>query len=233
MSAATAVAVMMVVIAATVLTAFTMMMATTVTTTCQHLDGLADLLLSRIAVLDDGARKVELLASQRVVGVEGHFVIADILHTCQETVVVAVHQRDDGSREDVVVVEMAIHREYLTVDLMNALWLISAKGLCGLEGKVEDVALRMLGYFLFKSVESDSKTCDKLEGTLCASLFLEFLLTVSDGIQLVYHRHKLVGFLIHTLLYIYLFQVAKVIILIHIYAFFGRKYIFFHIRAIL
>ena len=182
MSAATAVAVMMVVIAATVLTAFTMMMATTVTTTCQHLDGLADLLLSRIAVLDDGARKVELLASQRVVGVDGHAVFLNLHHFGHELMVLAICQGDDGIGVDVVVVEMAIHREYLTVDLMNALWLISAKGLCGLEGKVEDVALRMLGHFLFKSVESDSKTCDKLEGTLCASLFLEFLLTVSDGI---------------------------------------------------
>ena len=156
MSAATAVAVMMVVIAATVLTAFTMMMTTTVTATCQHLDGLADLLLSRIAVLDDGARKVELLASQRVVGVDGHAVFLNLHHFGHELMVLAICQGDDGIGVDVVVVEMAIHREYLTVDLMNALWLISAKGLCGLEGKVEGVALRMLGHFLFKSVESDS-----------------------------------------------------------------------------
>ena len=66
MSATTAVAVLVVMsTTATIVTAFTfaMMMTTAVTATCQHLDGLVDLLLSSIAVFTDKTCEIERLAS--------------------------------------------------------------------------------------------------------------------------------------------------------------------------
>ena len=202
MSAATVVAVLMVMTTATIVTAFAMMMATTVTAACQHLDGLADLLLGGIAVLYDGAREVERLASQRVVGIDGDAVFLDLHDLGHKLMVFAIRQGDDGIREDVIVVEMAVDREYLTVDLMNALRLVGTEGLLRGEGEVEGVALRMLGHFRLESVEGDTKTSDKLEGALCARLFLELFLAVSHRVQLIHDRHKLIGCLIHTLLYI-------------------------------
>ena len=232
-STAAVVAMLVVVAAATVVTAFAMMMATTMTTAREHLDGLVDLFVRGVAVLHDGTCEIERLASQGVVGVNCHTVLLDLHHLGHELMVFAICQGDNGIGEDIVVVEMAIDREYLTVDLMNALGLVGTESLLGGEGEVEGVALRMLGHFLLKGVECDAKTSNKLEGALCAGLFLEFLLTVGHCIQLVYHRHELIGCLIHTLLYIYLFQVAKVIILIQKRAFFHRNYKNFHIRAIL
>ena len=166
MSATAVVAVLVVMSAATIVTAFAMMMSATVTATCQHLDGLVDFLLGSIAVLADGAREVERLASQRVVGIDSDTVFLHLHHLGHELMVVAVCQRDDGIGVDVIVVEMAIDREHLTVDFMNALWLVGAKGLLRCEDKVEGVALRMLGHLSLESVEGDAKTSDKLEGAL-------------------------------------------------------------------
>ena len=173
MSAATVVAVLVVMSAAAILTAFAMMMSATVTATCQHLDGLVDFLLGSIAVLADGAREVERLASQRMVGIDSDTVFLHLHHLGHELMVVAVCQRDDGIGVDVVVVEMTIHREYLTIELMHALRLVGAKGLFWLEDKVEGVTLRMVDHLLLESVEGDAKTSDKLEGALRACFLLQ------------------------------------------------------------
>ena len=86
---------------------------------------------------------------------------------------------------------------------MNALRLVVAKCLGGLEDEIEGVALRMLDQLLLEGVEGNAKTSDKLEGTLCAGLLLEVFLAVDDRIQLIYDRHEFIGCLIHTLLYIF------------------------------
>ena len=231
-TASAVVAMLVIMSAATVVAAFAMMMATTVTAARQHLDGLVDLFVGGVAVLNDGACEIERLASQGMVGIDSHTVLLDLHHLGHELMVLAICQGNDGIGEDIVVVEMAVDREYLTIDLMNTLRLVGTEGLLGGEGEVEGVALRMLGHLLLESVEGDAKTRNKLEGALCARLFLEFLLTVGNRVQLVHNRHKLIGSLIHTLLYI-MFQVAKVIILIHKRVFFGQNYKIFHIRAIL
>lgn len=190
MSAATAVTMFVVMsTTATIVTAFAfaMMMTTTMTATSQHFDSLADLFLCGIAILDDGTCEVECLASQRVVGVDSHAVFFDLHDLGHELMVFAICQGDDGIGVDVIVVEMTIDREYLTVDLVNALRFVGAKGLLRREDKVESIALRMLGYLLLEGVEGNAKTSNKLEWALCACLFLEFLLAISHGIQFVYH----------------------------------------------
>ena len=206
MSATTAVAVLVVMsTTATIVTAFTfaMMMTTAVTATCQHLDGLVDLLFCGVAILADGAREVERLASQRMVGINGDTIFLHLHHLGHELMVVAVCQRDDGIGVDVIVVEMTIHREYLTIDLMHTLRLVGAKGLFWREDEVEGVALRMVDHLLLESVEGDAKTSDKLEGALRACFLLQCLISVSDGIQLILDGHEFIGNFLHTLLYIY------------------------------
>ena len=108
MSAAAAVIVMVIMIAATVFTAFAMMMSTSVTATCQHLDGLVDLFLCGIAILADGAREVECLACQRVVGINGDTVFLHLHDSGHELMIIVVRQCDDGIGVDVLMVEMAI-----------------------------------------------------------------------------------------------------------------------------
>ena len=108
MSAATAMFVVVVVIAATILTAFAMMMSTSVTAACQHLDGLVDLFLCGIAILADGARKVERLASQWVVGINGDTIFLHLHHSGHKLMIIVVRQCDDGIGVDVLVVEMTV-----------------------------------------------------------------------------------------------------------------------------
>ena len=169
MSATTAVAVLVVMsTTATIVTAFTfaMMMSTAVTATCQHLDGLVDLLFCGVAILADGAREVERLACQRVVGVDGHTVFLHLHDLGHELMIFVVCQCDNGIRVDIVVIEMTIHGEDLTIDLMDALRLVDTECLLRLELEVEAVALGMLDHLLLESVEGDAETCDKVEGAL-------------------------------------------------------------------
>ena len=101
--------VVVIVIAATVLTAFAMMMVSaTVTAACQHLDGLVDLFLCGIAILADGARKVERLASQWVVGINGDTIFLHLHHSGHKLMILAICQGDDGIGVDVLVVEMTV-----------------------------------------------------------------------------------------------------------------------------
>ena len=108
MSAATAMFVVVVVIAATILTAFAMMMSTSVTAACQHLDGLVDLFLCGIAILADGARKVERLACQWVVGINGDTIFLHLHHSGHKLMILAICQGDDGIGVDVLMVEMTV-----------------------------------------------------------------------------------------------------------------------------
>ena len=126
-TASAVVAMLVIMSAAAVFAAFAMMMATTVTAARQHLDGLVDLFLGGVAVLNDGAREIERLASQRVVGVDSHTVLLDLHHLGHELMVLAICQGNDGIGEDIVVVEMAVDREYLTIDLMNTLRLVGTE----------------------------------------------------------------------------------------------------------
>ena len=166
MSAATAFAMLVIMIAAAVLTAFAMMMSATVTATSQHLDGLVDLLLCGVAVLANGTSEVECLTSQRVVGVNRHTVFLHLHDLGHELMVLSVCQGDHGIGVDIVVVEMTIDREHLTIDLMHALRLVGSKGLCWLEHEIEAVALCVLYHLLLERIEGDAKTSDKLEGAL-------------------------------------------------------------------
>ena len=200
---AAAVITVMIVSAATIvtafLTAFAMMMPTTMTAARQHLDGLIDLFFCSIAVFANGAHKVEHLAGQRVVGVNGNAIILNLYDSGHELMILAIRQGDDGIGVDVIVVEMTVDRENLALQFMNALRFVGTESLFWLEGKVEGVALRMIDHRLLESVEGDAKTSDELEGALRACFLLEILLAVDDGIQLILDRHELIGNFIHTL----------------------------------
>ena len=204
---AAAVITVMIVSAATIvtafLTAFAMMMPTTMTAARQHLDGLIDLFFCSIAVFANGAHKVEHLAGQRVVGVNGNAIILNLYDSGHELMILAIRQGDDGIGVDVIVVEMTVDRENLALQFMNALRFVGTESLFWLEGKVEGVALRMIDHRLLESVEGDAKTSDELEGALRACFLLQCLIAVSDGIQLILDGHEFIGNFLHTLLYIY------------------------------
>ena len=199
---AAAVITVMVVSAAAIVTAFAMMMPATMTAARQHLDGLIDLFLCCIAVFANGARKVERLASQRVVGVNSNAIFLNFYDSGHELMILAIRQGDDGIGVDVIVVEMTVDRENLALQLMNPLRFVGTESLFWFEGKIEGVALRMIDHRLLESVEGDAETSDKLEGTLRACFLLEILLAVGNRIQLILDRHELIGNFIHTLLYI-------------------------------
>ena len=146
--------------------AFAMMVTTSVTATCEHLDGLAHLLFCGVAILADGAREVERLACQRVVGVNGHTVFLHLHDLSHKLMILIVCQCDNGIGVDIVVIEMTIDGEDLRVELMNAQRLVDTECLFWLEDEVETVALGMLDDLLLESIEGDAKTSDKLERTL-------------------------------------------------------------------
>ena len=83
---------------------------------CQMLDQVLDLLVGcSIAILNHGSYEVEYLACKRVVGVDRHTVFLDLLDFCHKLMVLIVHQGDNGVLEDILMVEMTVDGEYLTV----------------------------------------------------------------------------------------------------------------------
>ena len=147
---------------ATVFAALAMLMAAATATTaasvaCQVLDGLLDLFLRGIAVDEYLACEVEGLACQRVVGVYGDAILLDLDDFGHEVVLLFVLKGDDGSFEDVVMVEVAVDGEDLTVQLVYALRHIVAEGLCGLEGEVELCAFLRSHQILLEGVEREAE----------------------------------------------------------------------------
>lgn len=197
-TAATIVMMMMLMIAATTVVITTsaaiVMIATSAATaaaSASHvLDQVLNLLLGSLAVLNHAALEVQRLASQRVVGVNSHTILLNLSHLSHKLVVLIVHQGDDCTLEDILVVEVAVNGEYLATHLMHALSDILAKSLGRSQLKVEVATFLQSLYFLLESIESYTESCDKLKWTLVASLLFQLALTILDAIELVDYRHK-------------------------------------------
>ena len=200
-SAAAALFVVMLVVAsvATSLASISMMVSATAASASQMLDQMLYLLFGGIAVLIDDASEVERLSCQGMVGIHGDTVLLDLNNLGHELMVFCVCQGDDGSFEDILVVEVAIDGENFTVQFVYALRHVFSESLRRFQKEVEGVAFRQLHHLLLESVEGNAESCDKLEGAFCAGLFLKGLLSIGYSVQLVHDRHKLVGCFIHTL----------------------------------
>ena len=130
MSAAAAVIVVMMAFAAFFLTVIAVAAPMMVSAaTRQMLDQMLYLLVSGVTILNDCSCEVQGLASERVVGVDSDTVFLDLLDFGHELVVFIVHQGDNGTLEDILVVEMTINRENIATQLMYALGLKFSKSL--------------------------------------------------------------------------------------------------------
>jgi hypothetical protein len=184
-AAAALVVVMMMLVIAT-LVATTLVVATTSAATAASashvLDKMLDLLLGSLAVLDDLTLEVECLASQRVIGINGNAVFLDLNDLGHELVVLIVHQSDNGTLENIIVVEVAIYGEYLAANLMYTLGYILAESLCRSEFEIKVATLLQILYFLLECIESYAESGDKLEWTIIASLLFKLALTILKAV---------------------------------------------------
>lgn len=93
-----------------------------------------------LAVLDDVALEVELLASERMVEVDLHRSVAYLEHCADEEVAILVLQRNLSALEDILAVELSVYGEHFLVEVDDALRLILAECLLLLKLEVELLA---------------------------------------------------------------------------------------------
>ena len=115
----------------------TVVAATSATLVRHMIQHVLNLFVRGITVLKYLACESQRLASQRVVGVECHFVFIDTDHAGHKVTFFAVHQCDDSIWIDVLVVKMTIDSEHLALHLMNSALVIFAEGLGRGKGEVE------------------------------------------------------------------------------------------------
>ena len=184
-AATTIVVVMMMLVIATIV-ATTLMVATTSAATAASashmLDEVLDLLLGGLAILDDLTLEVESLACQWVIGVDGYAVFLDLNDLGHELVILIIHQSDDCTLENIIVVEVAIDGEYLAANLMYTLGNILAESLCRCELEIKVTTFLQILYFLLECIESYAESCDKLEWTIIASLLFKLALTILKAV---------------------------------------------------
>ena len=117
---------------AAVLATVVSVMSAALTAACQHLDEFLDFLFRSLTVLDHLSFEVQGLASQREVGIDGDAVVLDLHDLRHKLMVFCIVQCDDGSLEDMLVVELAVDAKDVTLQLMHALRDIFSTGLAGL-----------------------------------------------------------------------------------------------------
>ena len=154
---------------ATMTPSFTMM-AATLTATCEMLDQLLYFFLSSLTVLTQKPSEVQSLTSQWVVGVNGNTVFLDLYHLGHELMVLVVHKSDNGTLEDVIVIEMTVNGKYLAANLVNTLSYILAECLSRSQLEIKVAALFKTLYLLLESIECYAESGDKLKWTVITSL---------------------------------------------------------------
>ena len=109
------------VVSATVaaLTTVVSVMSAALTTACQHLDQMLYLFFRSHTVFFHLADEVQFLASQRVVRVDGDAVVLNLHDLRHKLMVFGIVHRDDGSLEDMLVVELAVDAEDITLQFVH------------------------------------------------------------------------------------------------------------------
>ena len=170
---------------AAALTTVVSVMPTALTAACQHLDQMLYLFFRCQTVLLNLADEVQFLASQRVVRVDRDAVVLNPHDLRHKLMVFGIVHRDDGPLEDMLVVELAVDAEDITLQLVHTLRDIFPESLVGLQGEVKRFALLQTDEVLLKGVEGDAVSGDELKGTVCARLLFQRLFSVSHSVQLV------------------------------------------------
>ena len=145
--------------------------ATAATFTAQVLDHHLNFLVGGIPVLEYLTLEIQVVACQRMVGVNCYTVVLYLEHTGHETLLLTVHQGDNSTFVDILVVEMSVDGEHLTAHLVDTLRVIVAESLRLADDKVELTAFLQLDDMLLKSIERYTETTDKLVRTLYVGLF--------------------------------------------------------------
>lgn len=206
-SATTAIVVVVMLVIAALMIATLVVASAAITTaaaTCHMLNQVLNLLVGSLAVLNHLTLKVQGFACQWVVGVDSNAVFLNLNNLGHELVILVVHQGDNGSLEDVIVVEMAVNGKYLAAYLVNTLDYVLAKSLGWCQLEIKAAALLKTLYLLLESIECYTKAGDELERTIVASLLLELALAILQAVQLVYNRHESVFCFFHYTYYIYI-----------------------------
>ena len=120
--------------ATTTIAAIAVLMATTITAatvalSAHQLDELLNLRLVWLTNFHDRSSETEVLACQRMVQVDANVFIGDLHDPAHETVAILVLKGNHGTLFNIVVVEMSIDGEYLTVEVHHMLVKIWAIGL--------------------------------------------------------------------------------------------------------
>ena len=152
-----------------------------------------NLLVGGIAILEHHTVELQRQSGQRVVGVYGDAIVFYLDDACHETLLLLIHEGDDGAGEDVVVVELVVDHEHFTLHLVYAFLVVFTESLCGSQGEVEFLSLLKCQDVLFEGIERVAEASDELERTALLGLLNQmFAAILIDGIELIADGNKLV-----------------------------------------
>ena len=135
--------------------------AVTTTATRQVLHHVIYLFLRGFTVLQYGTLKIECLTCQRVVEVHLHLVLIDFHDATIETVSLLVLQRNNGILEDMLVVEVAVDAEHLTIEVEYQFVVIFAIAIFLAQRNLEVLAFLSSYHLLLKLVEGKAEASDE------------------------------------------------------------------------
>ena len=168
--------------------------------TAQHLDELLEFFIRGIAHGGHLTLEVERLASQGMVEVDHHSSVLHFEHQTVETVAVGVHQGENGTRVNGLLVEFAVDVEGLLREFEHVLLLIWSVGFLYAQREVEFIAFVEGGNVLLESIEGYAHAGDEVEGMFGSGLFHEFVDAFGVvGVEFVCHVDILVGSLFHNI----------------------------------
>ena len=161
-------------------------------------------LFGSLAVFNNLTLEVQGFACQWVVGVNSNTIFFDLYHFSHELMILVVHQCDNGTFEDVIVVEMTVNGKYLAAYFVYTFSNVLAKSLGRSQFEIEIAALLKTFDLLLEGIKSYTEAGDKLKWTVIASLLLKLTLAILQAVQLIYNRHESVFCFFHYTYYIYI-----------------------------
>ena len=126
-----------------------------------------------------------------------HAGIGHIEHLSIKPVAILILQRHYGILENMLVVEMTVYREDTAFQIQNALLLHIAIRLFLSQYEIESAALFQRHDMVFKSIQGDTETTDKLEWLFGCRLFNHYSLSVLICHQLISHGNVHIVFILH------------------------------------
>ena len=156
-------ATIMMMMLATAVTTVAAAVATVTTTTAtsltaQAIDEALYLVLGGLAALYHLTGKAQGLACKGMVKVHLHLVVGDLQHTSVESVAILILKWHYGIDKHILMVEMSVDAEHITVKAQHTLCLMVTIGMVLVQFKLKVCSCLQFGNLLFKVFESHSKT---------------------------------------------------------------------------